>query len=54
MSQDRSGAIDVGADSGDGTGDIDLTSLKEAFELPDSPLPMPNCPDMNTCAAAAS
>jgi hypothetical protein len=52
MSQDRSGAIDVGADSGDGTGDIDLTSLKEAFELPDS-LPPIRLPSIGELAAQA-
>jgi hypothetical protein len=52
MSQDRSGAIDAGADSGDGTGDIDLTSLKEAFELPDS-LPPIRLPSIGELAAQA-
>jgi hypothetical protein len=52
MSQDRSGAIDGGADSGDGTGDIDLTSLKEAFELPDS-LPPIRLPSIGELAAQA-
>ena len=52
MSQDRSGAIDVGADSGDGTDDIDLTSLKEAFELPDS-LPPIRLPSIAELAAQA-
>ena len=52
MSQDRSGAIDAGADSGDGTGDIDLTSLKEAFELPDS-LPPIRLPSIAELAAQA-
>jgi hypothetical protein len=52
MSQDRSGAFDVGADSGDGTGDIDLTSLKEAFELPDS-LPPIRLPSIAELAAQA-
>jgi hypothetical protein len=52
MSQDRPGAIDAGADSGDGTGDIDLTSLKEAFELPDS-LPPIRLPSIGELAAQA-
>ena len=52
MSQDRSGAVDVGADSGDGTDDIDLTSLKEAFELPDS-LPPIRLPSIAELAAQA-
>jgi hypothetical protein len=52
MSQDRSGAVDAGADSGDGTGDIDLTSLKEAFELPDS-LPPIRLPSIGELAAQA-
>ena len=52
MSQDRSGAVDAGADSGDGTGDIDLTSLKEAFELPDS-LPAIRLPSIGELAAQA-
>lgn len=52
MSQDRSGAIDAGADSGDGTDDIDLTSLKEAFELPDS-LPPIRLPSIAELAAQA-
>jgi hypothetical protein len=52
MSQDRSGAVVAGADSGDGTGDIDLTSLKEAFELPDS-LPPIRLPSIGELAAQA-
>src|SRR5580700_3747254 len=52
MSQDRSGAVDAGADSGDGTGDIDLTSLGEAFELPDS-LPPIRLPSIGELAAQA-
>ena len=52
MSQDRFGAFDVGADSDDGTGDIDLTSLKEAFELPDS-LPPIRLPSIAELAAQA-
>lgn len=52
MSQDRSGAVDAGADSGDGTGDSDLTSLKEAFELPDS-LPPIRLPSIAELAAQA-
>jgi hypothetical protein len=52
MSQDRSGAIDVGAGSGDGTDDIDFTSLKEAFELPDS-LPPIRLPSIAELAAQA-
>src|SRR5580700_11394607 len=53
MSQDRSGAVDVGADSGDGTGDIDLTSLKETFELPDSlpPIRLPSIAELAALAA---
>ena len=52
MSQDRFGAFDVGADSDDGTDDIDLTSLKEAFELPDS-LPPIRLPSIAELAAQA-
>jgi hypothetical protein len=52
MSQDRFGAFDVGADSDDGTDDIDLTSLKEAFELPDS-LPPIRLPSVAELAARA-
>ncbi len=52
MSQDRFGPFDVGADSDDGTGDIDLTSLKEAFELPDS-LPPIRLPSIAELAAQA-
>src|SRR4029077_18177750 len=52
MSQDRFGAVDVDADSGDGTDDIDLTSLKEAFELPDS-LPPIRLPSIAELAAQA-
>src|SRR5579871_5899065 len=52
MSQDRFGAFDVGADSGDGTDDLDLTSLKEAFELPDS-LPPIRLPSIAELAAQA-
>ena len=52
MSQDRFGAFDVGADSDDGTDDIDLTSLKEAFELPDS-LPPIRLPSVAELAAQA-
>jgi len=52
MSQDRFGAFDVGADSDDGTDDIDLTSLKEAFELPDS-LPPIRLPSISELAAQA-
>ena len=52
MSQDCSGAVDAGADSGDGTGDIDLTSLREAFELPDS-LPPIRLPSIGELAAQA-
>jgi hypothetical protein len=52
MSQDRFGAFDVGADSDDGTDDIDLTSLKEAFELPDS-LPPIRLPATAELAAQA-
>ena len=51
MFQDRFGAFDVGADSDDGT-DIDLTSLKEAFELPDS-LPPIRLPSIAELAAQA-
>src|SRR5215469_14798397 len=49
MSQDRFGAFDVGADSDAG---IDLTSLKEAFELPDS-LPPIRLPSIAELAAQA-
>jgi len=52
MSQDLFGAFDVGADSGDGTDDLDLTSLKEAFELPDS-LPPIRLPSVAELAAQA-
>ena len=52
MSQDRSGPFDVGADSDGGTDDIDLTSLKEAFELPDS-LPPIRLPSIGELAAQA-
>jgi hypothetical protein len=52
MSQDRFGAFDVGAESDDGTDDIDLTSLKEAFELPDS-LPPIRLPSIAELAAQA-
>ena len=52
MSQDRFGPFDVGADSDDGTDDIDLTSLKEAFELPDS-LPPIRLPSIAELAAQA-
>jgi hypothetical protein len=52
MSQDRFGAFDVGADPDDGTDDIDLTSLKEAFELPDS-LPPIRLPSIAELAAQA-
>jgi hypothetical protein len=52
MSQDRFGAFDVGADSDDGTDDLDLTSLKEAFELPDS-LPPIRLPSVAELAAQA-
>jgi hypothetical protein len=52
MSQDRFGVFDVGADSDDGTDDIDLTSLKEAFELPDS-LPPIRLPSVAELAAQA-
>ena len=52
MSQDRFGAFDVGADSDDGTDDSDLTSLKEAFELPDS-LPPIRLPSISELAAQA-
>jgi hypothetical protein len=55
MPQDRFGAVDVDADSGDGTDgtdDIDLTSLKEAFELPDS-LPPIRLPSIAELAAQA-
>jgi len=51
MFQDRFGAFDVGADSDDGT-DIDLSSLKEAFELPDS-LPPIRLPSIAELAAQA-
>jgi len=50
MSQDRFGAL--GADSDDGTDDIDLTGLKEAFELPDS-LPPIRLPSIAELAAQA-
>ena len=46
MSQDRFGALGVDAD------DIDLTSLKEAFELPDS-LPPIRLPSIAELAAQA-
>src|SRR5580704_11430389 len=55
MSQDRFGAVDIDADSGDGTDgtdEIDLTSLKEAFELPDS-LPPIRLPSIAELAAQA-
>jgi hypothetical protein len=52
MSQDRFGAVDVGADSGDGTDDTDLSSLREAFELPDS-LPPIRLPSIAELAAQA-
>src|ERR1700761_3880960 len=52
MSQDRFGAFDVGADADDGTDDIDLISLKEAFELPDS-LPPIRLPSIAELAAQA-
>src|ERR1700761_5500619 len=52
MSQDRFGAFDVGADADDGTDDIDLISLKEAFELPDS-LPPIRLPSIAELAARA-
>jgi hypothetical protein len=51
MSQDRFGAFDVGAGS-DADDDIDLTSLKEAFELPDS-LPPIRLPSIAELAAQA-
>ena len=52
MSQNRFGAFDVDADSDAGTDDIDLTSLKEAFELPDS-LPPIRLPSIAELAAQA-
>src|SRR5215469_6136200 len=52
MFQHRFGAFDVGADSDAGTDDIDLTSLKEAFELPDS-LPPIRLPSIAELAAQA-
>ena len=52
MSQNRFGAFDVDADSDAGTDDIDLTSLKEAFELPDSLAPI-RLPSIAELAAQA-
>jgi hypothetical protein len=54
MSQDRFGAFDVGADS-DADDDIDLISLKEAFELPDSlpPIRLPSIADLAAQARKA-
>ena len=55
MSQDRFGAFDVGADADDGTDDVDLISLKEAFELPDSlpPIRLPSIAELAARARAA-
>jgi len=55
MSPDRFGAFDVGAGPDDGIDDIDFTSLKEAFELPDSlpPIRLPSVAELGVQARKA-
>jgi len=55
MPPDRFGVFDVGADPDAGPDDIDFTSLKEAFELPDSlpPIRLPSVAELSAHARKA-